>query len=258
MKPLVTLIAVILSVGCASISPAPTASGPRLYHYIRSSSDGALPENIWVYQATRDRVDVLKIVERCANAAYVTAELDLARGQPRALLGGRLTREGAQAPFAWLSYEPTNRTLDVNVPDLGVSDTATLQQEPWILYDFDLADLTGLRAGAPAPRTNFSLAVALIWPEREADPLLDLGVAEAEFIAEEIRMESALRFRLAGALTGDLWLDADEGHVIEARFDQANHGGYADFHLVLQRVETVAAAARWEQIRLGHWEGCAD
>lgn len=249
-----------LALGACASAPAPAHTSPtiaRLYTFVRSNQDGSAPETIYVYRASATELEVGKMVQRCTDAAFVTAELDLARRQPLSLVGGRLARDGTQTPFAWLTYDRTSHRLHAQVPSADIDQYVAIDGEPWTVYDFDLADITALNAGhAPAP-ADFELAVALVWPaERSRNQFRNLGRAWFRYAGAELRLErEALRFEATGGLNGQLWLDAREGHVLEARFDEPNHVGYEDFRLVLQSVED-NAAARWTAVRAGHWADC--
>jgi hypothetical protein len=263
LKPMIRRIVIALAAlalaACAS-TPAPTHTSPtigRLYTYVRSNLDGTAPENIYVYRSGAAELEVGKMVARCTNAAFVTAELDLARRQPLSLVGGRLARDGTQTPFAWLTYDRTAHRLHAQVPSADIDQYVAVDGEPWTIYDFDLADITALNAGrAPAP-ADFDLAVALIWPvEGSRNPFRNLGRAYFRYAGAEPRLErEALRFEASGGLNGQLWLDAREGHVLEARFAEPNHVGYRDFRLVLRSVED-NAADRWAAARAAHWADC--
>jgi hypothetical protein len=257
MRSSAVLLALAVS---ACLQPIPTAAPReegRIYHYLRSNQDGTLPENIWVYARDDDSIEVYKSVERCANAALVTAELDRTRDEPLSLVGGRVTPDGMQEAFAWLDLDPDVRGLHARVPSLGVDATLNDIGAPWLLYDFDLADLTVLRAGDAAPRADFSFWTALVWPdERGANPLRVLGATNVRHRGEDMRFGAdAVRYDVSGGLTGVLWLDADDGHVIEARFAEPNHPGYADFRLTLEGVSH-GGEAEWRARLAAHWAGC--
>jgi hypothetical protein len=140
---------------------------------------------------------------------------------------------------------------------MNVNASVVVDAEPWIIYDFDLSEITALRAGRAPKREDFTFAVALIWPEEGADnPFRNLGVAHARFAsAEAHRGTRALRFDVSGALNGALWLDANAGHVLEARFAEPNHIGYRDFQLTLQDMRG-NAASHWLEVRQAHWRDC--
>ncbi|WP_167755704.1 hypothetical protein [Vitreimonas flagellata] len=256
MKALLARLTSALALAACTHAPPPAA---QLFHYVRTNSDGSLPEQIWVYRPNDTRVEVVKIVQRCRRAAYVTSDLDLARNQPRALVGGRLARDGSQEPFAWLDYDRQTRSLAARIPSAQLNADITIQHEPWRIYDFDLSELTALNAGRPAPRADFVFNVVLIWPEEGAEnPLRDLGLVNARFVGvEEHAGVSAVNYAVSGGLNGDLWLDARSGHVVEARFNEPNHLEYRDFRLVLQSV-TRDAADEWREVRLAHWRDCPE
>lgn len=250
------LAAALLLAACAS-APESTSPIGRFYHYVRSNQDGSLAEQIYQYRASATRLEVGKEVSRCTNSAFVTADFDPARGQGVSFTGGRLRRDLDQDPFAYLTYDAPTRTLHANVPAFNVDESLTITGEPYILYDFDLADLNARFAGRAAPRENFRFAVALIWPVEGADRVFrDLGWANARFTRAETHLDRlAVRYDVSGGLNGALWLDTSEGHVLEARFAEPNHTEYADFRLVLQRIDDNGAEA-WRAARAAHWQGC--
>lgn len=249
------MFAAVCLVACAT-PPAPTGVGQML-HYVRSNQDGTLAENIYVYRASPTRLEVGKMVSPCTNAAFVTAELDVAAGHPTQLVGGRLARDGSQDAFAWLTYDAADRSLHASVPAANIDTLVHIGGAPWIIYDFDLSELSALNYGRAPSRSDFSFAVALIWPAPgEADIFRTLGTAHARFSGAETHLgRRTLRYAVSGALNGDLWLDARAGFVVEARFAEPNHTEYADFRLVLQSV-TADGAAAWAEARAAHWRGC--
>lgn len=234
----------------------------RIYTYLRTNADGSEPEHVRVFRRSATDLAVSKDVSPCTNAAYVTATLDLERGEARTITGGRLTRQGTQEAFAWLQVDAASPRMSAHVelPGQTLDDTADAGERPRVLYDFDLADLTVLAPHLSDPRQGFSFGVALFWPPDIPDFLQYRGKLEAAFEAEETHNgRRALRFRVTGAAFGDqagtLWLDAREGHVLEADFPIPNHDNYTDFKLVLERVEDTGEAG-WAALLASHWAGC--
>jgi hypothetical protein len=250
------LLAACALTACAGAPQPPDPIG-RFYHYVRSNQDGSDPEQIYQYRASATRLEVGKEKSRCTTAAFVTAAFDPARGQGASFTGGRLRRDLEQDAFAHLAYDASTRTLQANIPAMNINEHVTVAGEPYIIYDFDLADLNARFAGRPAPREDFRFAVALIWPEEGAEDLFrNLGWANAHVAGAERHLgRAARRYELSGGLNGQLWLDAREGHVLEARFAEPNHTQYSDFRLVLQRIDDNGADA-WRAARAQHWEGC--
>jgi len=255
-----------LALAACSSAPAATPSQDqraaepegRTAFYLRSNQDGTLPERIIVHRESARRVAVSKQVDRCTNAAYVTAELDLSRNEASAITGGRLTRDLTQDGFAHINADLNDRTLDIDVPSVNVDEHLMGIGAPWRIYDFDLADISALMEGRAAPREDWGFFVVLAWPDGPAPFVTNRGRADATFIGEEQRQNHAtIRYDVRGALNGSLWLDAREGYVVEATFAEPNHSGYDNFHLVLQNVvEGPAGEQAWRDALAAHWQGC--
>jgi hypothetical protein len=201
--------------------------------------------------------------ERCTNAAFVTAELDLARGQATRLTAGRLRPGATHQDFGIMTYDPATRRIEARLdgPDGPITMGVTIEGEPWHLYDFDLASLTITAQYRPRPRSDFSFGLPLIWPEGEpAGMFRYLGRAELRFVREESHQgRRALRFEAGGAAFagrgGPIWFDAREGHLLGAAFGVPNHPGYTDFALRLTGVRDDGAQA-WRALLTEHFEGC--
>lgn len=255
MRPALPAFCALLLSACAA--PAFAAQDDTVLHYLRTNADGSEPEAVSVWLRSDGPIEVFKRIEPCTRAALVTASFDPATGEAGAITGGRLGRDGAQEPFAWLTLD-ASRTLTVR---LGAPDAEPLQQltlgdtTPWRLYDFDFADWNAAADGPPADLIRFELA--LVWPDADP-PLSSLGHAEARWMANESRLgRPARRYQVSagGFEGGDLWLDAETGTVIEVRWGQPNHAEYRDLHLVLTGRESGQAA--WRALLARHWAGCA-
>jgi hypothetical protein len=261
-----TLAAILTAALVITSGPAEAAPDPvgRIQHYTRSNSDGSEAEHVSTYRSSATTISVYKMRERCTNAALVTAELDLARNRVAALVGGRLTRGGAQQAFAWLSHDADANTLTVSLEGPGgaaLETTSLPGTAPWRLYDFDFADWNALMV-PPTPGQDIAVDMALIWPEPAEDGRMmrALGVAVARFVGSETHGGVlSLRYRMEGRAFaedsgGDLWLDARDGTVVEARFGRPSHPGYADFRLV--RTGESRGETAWQALLADHWTGC--
>ncbi len=261
LKPILAAAALALA-ACANAPAAqtvaqtePASAVGRMYHYVRSNQDGTLAEQIYQYRASETRLEVGKRVSPCTNSAFVTAQFDPERGHGTEFVGGRLARDLSQEAFAWLTYD--NGALHARIPAMELEQSVAIAGTPYIIYDFDLADLNARFAGSAPEREDFRFAVSLIWPEENNPNIFrELGWADARFTRAEMHLgREALRFDVSGGLNGQLWLDAREGHVLEARFAEPNHTEYTDFRLVLQSVAENGAEA-WREARAAHWRDC--
>jgi hypothetical protein len=259
-------LAAILTAALITAAPTAAASDPvgRIQHYTRSNADGSEAEYVSIYRASPTAIAVYKMRERCTNAALVTAELDPAGNRVASLVGGRLTRDGTQQAFAWLTHDADANTLTVSLEGPGGApvETASLSgAAPWRLYDFDFADWNAL-TDAPTPGQDITVDMALIWPEPAEDGRMmrALGPAVARFVGPEVHNGVAtVRYRMEGQAFpgetgGDLWLDSEDGTVVEARFGRPSHPGYADFRLVL--TGEARGEAAWRSLLADHWTGC--
>lgn len=236
----------------------------RIYHYVRSNQDGSAPEHVWVYRAADNKLEVYKAVERCTDAAFVTAWIDPQTGRASLINRGRLMPEARYENFANLAYDGTSGrlTVDAALPDHSVSEEVRVRDAAWHLYDFDLATLSVQTMGLADPRAGFSFGLPLVWTDpADNDFLRHLGTARAEFVREEnYRGAPALRFEVGGEALGDrggpLWIDAADGHVLGAAWDMPNHADMEDFAIRLADVDD-GGDAGWDALLTRHFEGCA-
>lgn len=256
------LTAGLLAAPVAQAQTAPVVG--RILSYTRSNIDGSEPEAIHVFRQSATRVLVNKRVEPCTTAALVSADLDLAAGEAARLTAGKLNRAGGQDAFGEIVLDAAARRLDLSIhlPGGDVRADVAVPDQPWMLYDFDLADLTNLLPARADYRADFSFGMALVWPEGDPSKALTYpGRMDARFVGEELwRGRPALRFEVGGpafesGVGGPLWLDKAGGYILEARWSRPNHPGYKDYHLVLDRSRD-GGEAEWTALMLAHWKDC--
>jgi len=249
----------------ATVEPAPPydPTGTTLA-YVRSNQDGTEPERIYMHAVSPTEVHVAKMVAPCTDAAYVTGVFDPATGEASLLVGGRLNRESAQTPQAWLTLAPETRRLDIRFGD-PASDPVEVHDAPiapWRMYDFDLSEF--LLFGPREPK-DFNFGLALAWPDGTPPALRILGGANAKFLYSS-NNGARNHFRVSGPAFydpaigdrgGELITDAKAGHVIEARFGRPNHTGYANFMLKLTAATPPPEGeAVWREALAAHWRNC--
>ena len=247
-------------------SPAFAGDGGvgRILTYTRSNIDGSVAETIHQYRPAPDRVLVTKRLEPCTNAALVTGEIDVASGEVRRIVAGRLNREGGQDAFGDIVLDPAARRVDLTLrlPQGEIQLSVGVPDRPWMLYDFDLADLNSLLPARADPQADFSFGMALLWPDGDPSEALRYpGRLDARLVGEETwRGRKALRFDVGGPAFdggegGQLWIDAAGGYILEARWSRPNHPGYRDFRMTLDDNRPGGDEA-WTALMLSHWQGC--
>lgn len=256
------LLALALA-GCATVERAPADRIGRIYSYVRSDRDGAGAETIRVYRASRTHIEVSKMRGRCTNAAHVTAELDIERGHATRLGGGRLRPNAGREEFAVLTYDAAARRIDARINPPGgapIEASIAVPDQPWHLFDFDLASLTIAQQYRANHRADFSFGLPLVWPADAPHFFRYLGRADLRFVREEMHGgRRALRFEAGGPAFGDrggpIWFDAAEGHIIEALWGIPNHEEHRDFALRLTGVSD-GGPEEWRRLLSAHFENC--
>ena len=252
----------LMLAGCASVAPSPATTGNGIFHYLRSNRDGSLPEHVVQYRPSRTAISVYKWVEKCITAAYVTAEMDPALHEGRLFVAGKVARDGSQATFGTLTLDPAAKALVAEIDPPGgshISVRHALKSRPYLLYDFDFADLNAFLQDA-RPRTDFTYELPVIWPSDSTSLFRDYGRLAARYAGEERHLgRRAVRFDLTveGAVptTGALWIDATRGFIVEAELGLPNHEAYRDFRLRLDRVER-GGTGPWNTLTRAHYAAC--
>lgn len=227
-------------------------------HYLRTNGDGSEQERVVVYVESPERVHVFKGRDRCTNAAYVTGTLDPRNGQAVSLVGGRLTRERTQEPFAWLS-----RSAGQITARLGKSDAPPMfevaSRPDWFMYDFDFSDWVAnpppaIRAGA-----DHASEMVLILMADDGPTMTNRGLLELTYGGTGSGSDGAFfYYRASGPALdgkeGEMWFAAADGRLLAARLPLANHAEYRDFAYRLVKREEGEAA--WQAVLADHWSGC--
>lgn len=250
-------LALLLTTGC-TVTPDNLPRGGHLYEYVRSNRDGSLPETILVYLPSPSEVEVVKIVEPCTDAAYVTARVDLDTGSASKLVAGRLDRDGEQRAVGVMRYDPAHQRIDY---ELGLQGEARGSLEGigarWHLYDYDFATLVS-HAHFRWPlgeSTAFDL-VRLMPTEDGSLSFERLGAVELHSLSSD---EGKTDYRVAGTglPEGRLTRRLFDGAILGISSEERNHLEYSDFALRLV-AERVLSPAGWDARRAAHWANCQD
>ena len=252
------LLLLLLLTGC-STTPPPPATGDAIYHYIRSNRDGSEPEHVVQFRPARTRIAVYKWVEKCTTAAYVTAVMDGRLREGRLFTAGKVARDGSQVSFGTLALDGFALVAEVDPPGSPhISARHQLKSRPYLLYDFDFADLNAFLQ-THQPRADFAFQLPVVWPGK-GGLFKDYGQLHARYAALEQRLgRLTVRFDLAvdgdPRSAGALWIDAARGFIVEAELGLPNHQEYRDFRLRLERVERGGRPA-WDALTRSQYSGC--
>lgn len=241
----------------------PEAAEGRIYHYVRSNRDGSDAENVYVYRAASNRLEVYRASGRCTDATFVTAWVDAETGRAAVASGGRLMPEARHENFTTIAYDGAATMLrtEAALPGGMVRQQVRVEEPVFHLYDFDLATLSLQTMALADRRSDFSFGLPLIRTQPEDGRYVrHLGRADAVYVGEEdYQGTAALRFDVGGPALGDkggpLWIDADSGHVLGAAWGVPNHAGMEDFAIRLAEIED-GGEAGWQALLTAHFEGC--
>lgn len=240
----------------------------RIYYYERSNIDGSMDERITVFHRTETELEVYKENGLCSNAALVTAEIDPETFSATRITGGQLQPDAEHFEFAFLNWDRDSNELlmEVKLPQMTIEDSAAINETPWHLFDFDLASLTVMTPHLANANASFDFGMALLWAEpTNPDPLFWMGhvtaspQGEARHLGHETRKYAlsgtALESDRATGSSGTLWLDAQDGYIVDAVFPTPNHPGYTDFRLRLDHVSD-GGEKEWDALLRVHFENC--
>ena len=240
----------------------------RIYYYERTNTDGSMDERVTVFRRDATHIEVYKENGLCHRAALVTAQLDLETLSAPVITGGALQPDAQHVEFAFLELNPDTGVVDmlVQLPDAEIRNNVEIETANWTLFDFDLASFTVATPHLDNPQYGFGFGMALLWADPSAaDPLFWMGEVNAEHVgqgehlgvvADEYRLTgSAFEIELSTGEEGRLWLDSEDGHVVDAVMPVPNHPGYTDFRLRLLDVSD-GGEAEWTTLLRAHFEGC--
>ena len=253
-------MSILLALLAAASPPAPL-TGDAILHYVRSNKDGSEPEHVVQYRPTKTGISVYKWVSKCTTSAYVTAEMDAGVSEGRQFVAGKVAPDGRQAEFGTLTLDEAAPALVVDITPPGgdrIQQRHLLPGRPFLLYDFDFADLNAFLQEHPG-EVHFSFKLPVVWPS-EAGLFKDLGTLHAMYDGDEERGgRKVKRFLLSveGPKTGlgMLWTDAAPGFIVEADLSHPNHQEYRDFRLKLARIEHGGTPA-WDALTKSQYARC--
>ena len=229
-------------------------------HFERSNRDGSEAEQIYFHRTAPDRIEVYKMVERCARAALVSARIDPETGAASSLEAAQLRPDAQRAAYGTLTDEGGQIVTRLDMNGEKRESATPIGSRPWHLYDYDLATLSAAFEARAGSRADMRFGMAVVWPKE--DRFVEwMGDATARFVRAEVHLgRETLRFEVSGPAFGDagggpLWVDAKRGHLVDVKWGRPNHDNYKDFRLRLVGEEPTGEAA-WKALLKRHFEAC--
>jgi hypothetical protein len=242
----------------------------RIYYYERTNTDGSMDERVTVFRRDDKSVEVYKENGLCRPAALVKAKLDFETFSAPRIIGGKLLPGAQIEEFAFVEWDREAEKIDITVrlPNMEIRNEAPIEVNDWHLYDFDLASLTVMTPHLANPQAPFDFGLALVWADPSVDdPLTWMGEVVATPEGKESHLGRHTRhYSLSGSAlepvdgqseAGEIWLDVDEGHIVDAIFPMPSHPGYVDLRLRLLSYSDVGET-EWTALLNSHFEDCAE
>jgi hypothetical protein len=223
-----------------------------VYHYVKTNIDGTPPaENITIYVASKDRIEVFKSRTKGERAAFVIADMDWTTFSARRLESWQAFPGGEKKLAATLDYDAKEKVANVLLAgaDNQIEKTA-IKHLPFHVYNFDLSSLNFAFRHLAKPKENFTIGIAD--PTFKASgPLFEYrGEATVSYIGEETRDGvPCLKYKIDGAgllnRGGFIWVDKKGEFFRDIEIQLPDNPEWKTFKFKLIRVEQMTRD-QWE------------
>jgi hypothetical protein len=214
-----------------------------VYEYVKSNRDGTHPHNISWYIAARDSMEALKWTQGDSVATLVIAIMDWSRFSVRSFRTFQIRRG---APDLLRGRADTDSGGKVTL-SFAREKSVRVKSWPWHSYDFDFASLGLTLPHLKDPEGTFTFERVDVSYRGEQLGLEDFGPVEVRFQALDRRGSRQTRlYRIGGRgllqVEGLLWVDANQGHIVEFELPIPDEPGYRDGRLRLLGIRKLSPA----------------
>ncbi len=224
----------------------------RTFHYVKSNLDGSDPEQVAIWFAGRDSIEVFKYHPGNVPAGLVGAHLDWQWFHASRLFSQRAMRGDTLLPVARLAYDAERNQAEVEI--LAASQPpvrVAIGGEPVHVFSFELASLNAAMPHLANPRSSFR--VWLADPSYGDGPVFrDRGPVQVTWTGLEARNGVPCHaYAIEGPgleRGGRLWVSRSHGLFEDVEIGTPNHPDWSSFKFDLQRVERMDRAA-WDAFR---------
>jgi hypothetical protein len=242
-------------------NPARVRTG-TLYQYRKSNLDGTHPDNVFIYVADKNHLDVLKLEPGVTTGVNIEVELDWQTFMPKKLQMYHDRKDGTHTPIFHLTMVGDEAVLTADdLASMNKQAAAIVGKEqrvkiasPAHIYGFELISFNFAIQHLRNPKSNF--AVGIMGDNRNfgpdsPSPIAFFGEAKIEYLATEKRDGGLChKYRLGGEAFKDkegfFWTDAKLGHITDIEMPLANNGDWENFKLKFIKAEKLSAAA-WKK-----------
>jgi hypothetical protein len=242
-------------------NPARLRTG-TLYQYRKTNLDGTHPDDIYIYVADRNHLQVLKLEPGVSTGVNIEAELDWQSFMPKHLQMYHDRKDGTHTPIFHLTTVGDEAVLTPdNLAAMNPKVAAIVGKEqrvkitrPTHVYGFELISFNFAIQHLRNPKTHFAVGIMGDNPSFGPDspsPISFYGEAKIDYLVTEKR-DGALchKYRLGGQAfkgkEGFFWTDAKLGHLTDVEMPVANNGDWQSFKLKFIRMEKLRPPA-WQK-----------
>lgn len=230
-----------------------------IYHYVKTNFDGTNPENISVYVASENQLEVFKFHDQGTRAGFVVAEMDWKNFQANSLFSYGVFSATEEILAAQLKFLSNQKRMEVEIPaqdrPLEVVEFGYL---PTHIYNFDLTSLNFAFRHLKDPTGGLVIGIADPTFSQDGPAVRYRGEAKVEYVGEEKRNGNDCRkYRISGPGVenrgGFIWVNKAGEYFEDLEIELPDNPDWTNFKLTLKRVEN-KTAEEWKQFRNNHWK----
>jgi hypothetical protein len=218
-----------------------------VYHYVKSNIDGSTPERVSLYMSDESTLEAYRWREPSPQStSYVKATMDWGRESAIRLESHKKARWQADQLNAVAEYSPMTRSMSIEFSD-STRHTVVIGHVPFHFYQFDLASLNVAFRNLVDPTKPFQVGIVNPTFAATGAALEYRGLATITYEKDETQSEvPCRRYRIDGPGVknqgGTIWVEHNEGHIIDLEIKNPNHPDWMSFKLKLVGKETMDPA----------------
>ena len=223
-----------------------------VYHYVKTNIDGTPPaENITIYVASKDRIEVFKSRTKGQRAGFVIADMDWTIFSAKHLESWQAFPGGEKKLFATLDYDAKEKVTNVSYGAANQEvEKSAIKQLPFHVYNFDFSSLNFAFRHLISPKESFTIGIAD--PTfKETGPVFEYrGEASVSYVGEETRDGvPCLKYKVDGAglsnRGGFIWVDKKGEFFRDMEIQLPDNPEWQSFKFKLIKVEQMTRN-QWE------------